>query len=92
MRQSKDRTFREFLSRARAGPFTEDDLTFSNSKVITSLVVPELDGVAIVVKRNKVNRIRLEHFARTRNQRKSISFYSGRICSIHTSCKGNPMA
>jgi hypothetical protein len=73
MRQSKDVAFREFLSRARFGAFTEEDLAFLNSKVITSLVDPELDGVPIIVKRNhlrhQVNRIRLEDFARKRGQR-----------------------
>ena len=73
MRQSRDPAFRQFLSRARAGTFTEDDLAFLNSKVITSLTAPELDGVPIVVKRNKlrhlINIIRIVHFAKTHFQR-----------------------
>jgi hypothetical protein len=73
MRQSSDVAFRELLSRARTGTFTEKDRDFLNSKVISSLVAPELDDATIVVKRNslrhQVNRIRIEHFARTRNQK-----------------------
>jgi hypothetical protein len=75
MRQSKDVAFREFLSRARFGAFTEQDLAFLNSKVITSLVDPKLDGVPVIVKRNRLRhlinliRILLLHFAKSRGQK-----------------------
>ncbi|KAH7021702.1 hypothetical protein B0J12DRAFT_746516 [Macrophomina phaseolina] len=73
MRQADDPPFRHLLSRARAGAFTEDDLSLLNSKAITSLVTPQLETATAVVKlnslRHQVNRIRMEHFARTRRQK-----------------------
>jgi hypothetical protein len=70
MRQSTDPAFREFLSRARVGSFHYKDLDFLNSKVISSLVAPELDNATVVAKRHilrhQVIRIRIEHFARSK--------------------------
>jgi hypothetical protein len=76
MRQSSDPAFREFLSLARVGAFTNEDLDFLNSKVISSLAAPELDDATIVAKRHilrhQVIRIRIEHFARNRGQKIGI--------------------
>lgn len=73
MRQTSDPSFQEFLLRARSGSLTDNDLSFLNSKVITSLADPQLEGTTTVVKRNSirhlVNRIQMEKFARSRNQR-----------------------
>jgi len=87
MRQSSDPAFREFLSRARVGAFTNEDLDFLNSKVISSLVAPELDNATIVAKRHilrhQVIRIRIEHFARSRGQKIGI------FPALHTRTKSN---
>ncbi|KAJ5100153.1 hypothetical protein N7532_007154 [Penicillium argentinense] len=84
MRQTEDLSFRDFLLRARSGSLTSNDLSL-NSKAITSLADPQLEGAMTVVKRNSirhmVNRIQMEKFARLRNQR--IYIYS----AIHTRTK-----
>jgi hypothetical protein len=76
MRQTEDPPFRDLLSRARAGTLTEDDLSFLNTKAITSLVAPQLEDATTVVKLNslqhQVNRIPMEHFAQTRCQKVSV--------------------
>ncbi|GFF24605.1 hypothetical protein IFM58399_00725 [Aspergillus lentulus] len=68
----EDTAFRDLLSRARAGTLTETDRSFLNSKTVTTLVSPQLEGVTTVVKlnspRHQVNRVRLTEFARTRWQ------------------------
>lgn len=50
----------------------EEDLRLLNSRVITSLVAPHLDGATTIVKPNtlehQINRIRMEHFAKARCQ------------------------
>ncbi|KFZ23650.1 hypothetical protein V502_01866 [Pseudogymnoascus sp. VKM F-4520 (FW-2644)] len=52
MRQADDPAFRELLSRARAAALTEDDLSFLNSKIPTSLFIPGLEGITTIVKLN----------------------------------------
>ena len=73
MRQAQDPAFRSLLARGRAAAWTEDDLRMLNSKVITSLFTPELANATTVVKRNTLrhhlNRLQIEHFARSRSQR-----------------------
>ncbi|KAJ5761292.1 hypothetical protein N7520_008448 [Penicillium odoratum] len=73
MRQAEDPPFRHLLSRARTATLSVDDLNLLNSKAITSLVAPDLGDTTIVVKlntlRQQVNRIRMEHFARSRGQK-----------------------
>ncbi|KAJ5082332.1 hypothetical protein N7532_011375 [Penicillium argentinense] len=85
MRQTEDLSFRDFLLRARSSSLTSNDLSFLNSKAITSLADPQLEGAMTVVKRNSirhmVNRIQMEKFARLRNQR--IYIYP----AIHTRTK-----
>ena len=69
MRQSGHASFRGLLHRARTSTLTEEDLDLLNSCVITSLVAPQLHGATTVVKlnslRHQVNRIRMEHFAKS---------------------------
>jgi hypothetical protein len=73
MRQAQDPRFRDLVRRARAGALTEEDRALLNSKVITSLFSPELEGATTVVKsnalRHRVNDVQMEHFARSRSQR-----------------------
>jgi hypothetical protein len=73
MRQAEDPLFRELLGRARTATLTEDDLALLNSKVIPALLTPQLQNATTVVKlnaiRHHVNRIQMEHFARSRSQR-----------------------
>ena len=73
MRQAKDPSFRSLLHRARHGELTEEDCALLNSKVITSLFAPELQKAVAISKRNKrrrqINRLKMEHFARSRSQR-----------------------
>lgn len=73
MRQAKDPNFRELLGRARAGSLTKGDPDALNKKVISSLFMPELDDATFVVKlnalRHHINRVKMEHFARSRGQR-----------------------
>jgi hypothetical protein len=73
MRQSTDPPFQSLLHRARTSTLTEDDLCLLNSRVISSLVAPHLDAATTVVKlnslRHQVNRIRMEHFAKTHCQK-----------------------
>lgn len=73
MRQAEDPIFRDLLARARAAALTEDDLALLNSKTTTSLLTPELENATTLVKlnavRHHINRIQMEHFARTRSQR-----------------------
>lgn len=73
MRQSADPSFRALLYRARTSTLTEEDLRLLNSRVITSLVAPHVDGATTVVKlnalRHQINRIRMEHFAKARCQK-----------------------
>jgi hypothetical protein len=70
IRQSKDPLFYDLICRAREATLTKDDLSFLNTKVITSLLAHSLDDATNVVKRNAcralVNRIRMEEFARNR--------------------------
>src|SRR5438270_412417 len=57
---------------SRAGILTKDDLALLNSKVVTSLFVPELENTTTITKlnyfRHLINRTQMEHFARTRSQ------------------------
>jgi hypothetical protein len=73
MRQAQDPAFHSLLTRARAAALTEDDLAMLNSKVITSLFTPELQNTTTVVKlnalRHHLNRLQMEHFARSRSQK-----------------------
>ncbi|KAH6699886.1 hypothetical protein BKA61DRAFT_621230 [Leptodontidium sp. MPI-SDFR-AT-0119] len=73
MRQAEDPIFHDMLTRARNATLTEDDLALLNSKTITSLLAPELEGATTVVKmntlRHHINRIQMEHFARSRSQK-----------------------
>jgi hypothetical protein len=73
MRQSDDPSFRDLLHRARIATLTEEDPLLLNSRVITSLVAPELDDAPTVVKlnslRHQINRIRMDHFAKARGQK-----------------------
>jgi hypothetical protein len=73
MRQAKDPIFHNLLRRARAAELTEEDLALLNKKVAKSLFTPELKGATTVVKtnamRHHVNRVQMEHFARSRSQR-----------------------
>jgi hypothetical protein len=73
MRQAEDPPFRDLLHRARSATLTQADLNLLNTKVITSLIAPQLEDATAVVKLNSirhlVNRIRMEHFARTRRQK-----------------------
>jgi len=66
MRQAQDLVFRSLLGRVRAGALTNEDLTFLNSKVITDLSRPELEGVVSIIRlnalRHYINRVRLEDF------------------------------
>jgi len=73
MRQARDPRFRDLVRRARASALTEEDLALLNTRVITSLFMPELEGATFVAKlnalRHHLNLIRTEHFARCRSQR-----------------------
>jgi hypothetical protein len=73
MRQAEDPLFQELLSRARSAILTEDNLALLNSKTTSSLLIPYLQNATTIVKLNvichHVNRIQIEHFARTRSQR-----------------------
>jgi hypothetical protein len=61
IRQAQDPIFHSLLGRARTASLTADDLTLLNSKVITSLLKPELEGATTIVKlnvlRHHINRI-----------------------------------
>ncbi|KAH7111386.1 hypothetical protein EDB81DRAFT_363240 [Dactylonectria macrodidyma] len=73
IRQAQDPIFRDLVRRARASALTEEDLALLNTRVITSLFMPELEGATFVVKlnalRHHLNLVRTEHFARCRSQR-----------------------
>jgi hypothetical protein len=73
MRQAQDPTFQNLLGRARNAALTEEDLNLLNTKVAASLLTPELEIATIIVKlnalRRHINRVKLEHFARSRSQR-----------------------
>ena len=73
MRQAQDPEFRELVGRARTSTLTEEDLVLLNTKVITSLFMPELEDATFIVKlnalRHRINLTRMEHFARCRSQR-----------------------
>ena len=73
MRQAQDPAFQSFLDRARTASLTEEDLNLLNTKVVTSLFTPELKNATTIVKvnalRHHINRVKLEHFARSRSQR-----------------------
>jgi len=73
MRQAQDPRFRELVGRARASTLTEEDRALLNTKVVTSLFMPGLEGATFVVKlnalRHHINLARMEHFARYRSQR-----------------------
>src|SRR4051794_23519038 len=94
MRQLDDIIFQNLLRHARAATLTEDDLTLLNSRVISSLLTPNLEAATTVVKlnylRHHINRIRLEHFARARSQKiyvfpahhsRTKSSSSSRLCA-----------
>jgi hypothetical protein len=72
MRQSEDPSFHDLLSRARLATLTSRDVDHLNTKAIDSLINPHLIYAVTVVKlnsvRQQINRLRLEHFARTRSQ------------------------
>jgi hypothetical protein len=69
MRQAQDPRFRELVGRARASALTEEDRALLNTRVITSLYMPELEGATFVAKLNTlqhhINLARKEHFARS---------------------------
>jgi hypothetical protein len=73
MRQAQDPIFRDLLGRARSAALTEEDLCLLNNKVVTSLFKLEMEGATTVVKlnvlRHHINRVQMEHFARSRSQR-----------------------
>jgi hypothetical protein len=73
VRQAQDPLFLDLVRRARAGKLTEEDLALLNSKVVTSLFSPELEGATNVVKsnalRHHINYVQMEHFARSRSRR-----------------------
>jgi hypothetical protein len=73
MRQAQDARFRELVGHARASALTEEDRALLNSRVITSLFMPELEGATFIVKlntlRHHINLARMEHFARCQSQR-----------------------
>jgi helitron helicase-like protein/PIF1-like helicase len=73
MRQAEDPDFGAFLDRVRTTTCTEDDVAMLNSKVITSLFTPELEDTTSIVTKNTLrhhlNRLQMEHFARSRGQR-----------------------
>src|SRR5947209_12675090 len=73
MRQAQDPAFQNLLRRARAASLTEEDLNLLNTKVATSLITPELENATTIVKlnalRHHINRVKLDHFARSRSQR-----------------------
>jgi hypothetical protein len=88
MRQAEDPAFRDLLGRARAATLTEDDLALLNSKTATSLLTPNLENATTVVKlnvlRHHVNRLQMEHFARTRSQR--IYVFPATHTRVRTTC------
>jgi hypothetical protein len=67
MRQAEDPSFCEYLSQTRQTALREDNVTRLNSRIITSLVEPDLDDAIVIVKlnavRHPINRIRIENFA-----------------------------
>ena len=73
MRQITDLPYRNLLARARSGTLTDDDIATLNSRVITSFSSFPLEDTTAITKLNAlrhiINRIQIEHFARTRNQR-----------------------
>jgi len=90
MRQAQDPEFQRLLGRARTGTLTNEDLDFLNQKVVTSLFTPELDESTIIVKsnalRHHINRLELEHFARSRKQRVYIfPAQHNRVTSVSSS-------
>src|SRR3954454_17022365 len=91
MRQSEDPNFRSLLSRARATSLTEEDLSLLNTKVARTLT-SELEDAVVVVKlnslRHHINRIRMEHFARSRSQR--IYIFPAEHSSV-TSASSSPL-
>ena len=73
MRQAEDPDYGAFLDRVRTTTCTEDDIAMLNSKVITSLFTPDLEDTTSIVTKNALrhhlNRLQMEHFARSRGQR-----------------------
>ena len=73
MRQAQDPAFQNLLRRVRAASLTEEDLNLLNTKVATSLITPELENATTIVKlnalRHHINRVKLDHFARSQSQR-----------------------
>lgn len=73
MRQAEDPDYGAFLDRVRTTTCTEDDVAMLNSKVITSLFTPDLEDTTSIVTKNALrhhlNRLQMEHFARSRGQR-----------------------
>jgi PIF1-like helicase len=57
MRQAQDPAFRDFLGRARTATCTTDDVALLNSKVITSLIAPELQNATSMARFNSLRHI-----------------------------------
>lgn len=72
MRQSDDPSFYGLLTRARRAALTQTDVDRLNTKVISSLLEPWIECATAITKlnsvRHQINRIQMEHFARTRSQ------------------------
>jgi hypothetical protein len=90
MRQAQDPAFRDFLRRARAAAYTTDDVALLNSKVITSLFTPELENATSIARfnslRHHLNRLQMEHFARSRSQKIYI------FPALHTRTKSTTLS
>jgi PIF1-like helicase len=72
MRQAKDPAFQSFLGRARSGSLTQNDVDLLNTKVVSSVLSPDLDDATFIVQRNSLRHslthCRLQHFASIRSQ------------------------
>lgn len=72
MRQAEDPTYQSLLRRARAGTLTTEDRDLLNEKFVPSILTPDLENAVIVVRsnalRHHINRVRMEHMARSRSQ------------------------
>ncbi|OOQ86318.1 hypothetical protein PEBR_21867 [Penicillium brasilianum] len=72
MRQSEDPSFYDLLARARRGNLTQRDVDRLNTKVISSLLEPQMEYATAITKlnsiRHQINRTQVEYFATTRSQ------------------------
>jgi hypothetical protein len=90
MRQAKDPRLRDLVRRARASAMTEQDMALLNTRVITSLFMPELEEATFFAKSNALRHhitfARMEHFGRCRTQRIYIfPAQHGRVISTSSS-------